>query len=80
MENHQKHIPQLAKGQLWKLSHFYIQIVELGKRLLEYRMLNDLTETGVRPKTSTVDTMWRYLQSRGAQLVKASEGAPALDG
>jgi hypothetical protein len=59
----------LATGQLWKLNHFYIQIVELGRKLIHYRMLSDLKETGARIKTSGVDVMWGYLKSRHAQLV-----------
>jgi hypothetical protein len=60
---------RLATGQLWKLNHFYIQIVELGKKLIHYRMLSDLKETGARIKTSGVDVMRGYLESRHAQLV-----------
>ena len=59
----------LAKGQLWKLSHFYVQIVELGKQLIHYRMLSDLKEHGAKIKTSSVEGMWGYLKSRGARLV-----------
>ena len=73
-KNRRKNLPRLAKGQLWKLKHVYIQIVESGKRLLEFRMLTDLSESGVRPKMSGVETMCRYLQSRGARLVKAPQG------
>lgn len=62
----------LAKGQLWKLNNFYIQIVELGKKLIHYRMLSDLTETGVKIKTSSVDVMWGYLKSRHAQLIQSA--------
>jgi hypothetical protein len=65
--------PRLAKGQLWQLKHFYIQIVQLGKRLLEYRMLSAPDESGVRTKQSGVDTMWGYLRSRHARLVKAPQ-------
>jgi hypothetical protein len=60
---------RLAKGQLWKLSHLYIQIVELGKKLIHYRMLTDIKEPGAKIKTSEVDVMWGYLKSRRAQLV-----------
>jgi hypothetical protein len=60
----------LAKGQLWKLSHFYVQIVELGKQLIHYRMLTDLRETGAKVKTSGTDVLWGYLKSRHAQLVR----------
>ena len=65
---------ELAKGQLWKLSNFYIQIVELGKRLIHYRMLSDLKETGARIKTSSIEVMQEYLKSRRARLV---HGAPS---
>jgi len=58
-----------AKGQLWKLNHLYIQVVDLGKKFIHYKMLNDLKETGARIKTSGVDVMWDYLRSRGAELV-----------
>ncbi len=61
--------PQLAKGQLWKLSHAYIQIVDLGKRLIHFRMLARLGERGVRTQMSDIETLWRYLKSRHAQLV-----------
>jgi hypothetical protein len=66
--------PGLAQGQLWKLNHLYIQIVELGKRLIHYRMLSDLKETGARIKTSSVDVLWRYLQSRHARLLSSTAG------
>jgi hypothetical protein len=62
----------LAKGQLWKLSHVYVQIVELGKQLIHYRMLTDLRETGAKVKTSGADVLLGYLKSRGAQLVQDS--------
>lgn len=58
-----------AKGQLWKLNHFYVQVVDQGRKLIHYRMLSDLKETGARVKTSGADVMWDYLESRGAQLV-----------
>lgn len=61
---------RFAKGQLWKLNHLYIQIVELGKKLIHYRMLTDLKETGARIKTSSADVLWGYLQSRHARLVQ----------
>ena len=64
--------PALAKGQLWKLSHAYIEIVELGKRLLQYRMMTRPDERGVRTLMSGVDTMWGYLRSRHAKLVEKS--------
>ncbi len=60
----------LASGQLWKLNHFYIHIVELGRKLIHYRMLSDLKEPGARIKTSGADVLWHYLQSRRAHLIQ----------
>jgi hypothetical protein len=64
----------LAKGQLWRLKHVYIYIVELGNRLLEYRMMDSPEERGVRTKTSSIDVMLNYLESRRAQLIKRGGG------
>jgi hypothetical protein len=58
-----------AKGQLWKLNHLYVQVVDQGKKLIHYRMLNDVKDPGARIKTSEADVMWGYLKSRGARLV-----------
>lgn len=71
----QKSPEGLAKGQLWKLNNFYIQIVKFGRRFIHYRMLSDLKESGARIKTSGTAVMWGYLKSRGAQLVTAGSGA-----
>lgn len=60
-----------AKGQLWKLNQFYVQVVDLGKKLIHYRMLSDLKDPGARIKTSGVEVMRAYLQSRGARLVQS---------
>jgi len=59
----------LAKGQVWKLKDIYVQIVELGHRLLHYRMLSFLGQRGVRTQVSGIDVMRHYLRSRRAELV-----------
>jgi len=63
--------PGLAKGQLWKLNHAYIQIVELGKRLIHYRMVRHLGQMR-RTQTSGIDTMEDYLKTHEARLVKGA--------
>jgi hypothetical protein len=60
----------LAEGQLWRLSHVYIQIVELGKRLIHYKMMSRPDETGVKTQMSGIETMADYLRTRRAQLVR----------
>jgi hypothetical protein len=65
---------RLAKGQLWRLSNAYIQIVELGKRLIHYKMMSDPEDTWARTQMSSIETMWVYLKTRHARLVKT--GSP----
>jgi hypothetical protein len=61
----------LARGQRWKTKDAYIEIVELGKRLIHYRMVRQLGQMR-RTQTSGIDTMESYLKSHEAQLVKGS--------
>ena len=65
--------PTLAKGQLWKLKHAYIRIVDLGKKLIHYKMMTNPGQTWVRTQMSGIETMWSYLKSRHARLVENGE-------
>jgi hypothetical protein len=69
--NRKKSMPVLANGQLWKTENAYIQIVELGKRLIDYRMMRELGQTR-RIQTSSIETMEKYLQTNEARLVKGN--------
>ncbi len=64
----------LAKGQLWKMNNAYIQVVELGKMLIHYKMMKQLGQMQVRTRTSTIGTMGIYLKSNRARLV--TKGSP----
>jgi len=64
----------LAKGQLWKMNNAYIQIVDLGKMLIHYKMMNQLGQMQARTRMSTIDTMGIYLKSNRARLV--TKGSP----
>ena len=64
----------LAKGQLWKMENTYIQIVELGKILIHYKMMKELRGLGVKTRMSTLETMGSYLKTNRARLV--TRGAP----
>lgn len=68
--NFKQSASRLAKGQIWKLRHVYIEIVDLSKRLLQYRMLSSLQQKGVRAQSSGIEVMWRYLKTRKAELVE----------
>jgi hypothetical protein len=71
--NHRKLPPALAKGQLWKLGDAYIEILEPGKRLIEYRMLKHLGQMGVRTRMTGIPTLENYLRTNEARLVKGSK-------
>jgi hypothetical protein len=61
--------PSLAKGQLWKTHEAYIRIVELGKKLLDYRMMRELGQMR-RTQTTTHQAMEAYLRTNEGRLVR----------
>jgi hypothetical protein len=69
--NGKKPSPALAKGQLWRTEKGHIQIVDLGKMLVHYKMLRELHQMR-RTQMSRIDTMLGYLKTNGAQLVESS--------
>ena len=69
--NSKKALPALANGQVWKTENAYIQIVELGKRLIDYRMMRQLGQSR-RTQTSSIETMENYLKTNEARLVKGN--------
>ncbi len=62
--------PALAKGQLWKTEEAYILIVELGKTLIQYKMLKQQHQKAVRTQMTAIATLQHYLQSNAARLVE----------
>ena len=69
--SNKKPMPALANGQVWKTEDAYIQIVELGKRLIDYRMMRQLGQSR-RTQTSTIEMMENYLKKNEARLVKGN--------
>jgi hypothetical protein len=61
--------PALKKGQIWKAKDAYIQIMDLGKRLIDYKMLSELGQMR-RTQTTAHQTLEAYLKANGAHLVK----------
>jgi len=59
----------LAKGQLWRMGHAHVQIVDMGKLLVHYKLLRDLGQMR-RTQMSRIDTMEVYLKTNEAQLVR----------
>ncbi len=65
-----KSLRPLAKGQLWQINDAYIQIVELGRRLIQYKMLRQLGQRAVRTQMTGIETLEAYLKDNAARLVQ----------
>jgi hypothetical protein len=61
--------PALAKGQRWKTKDAYIEIVQLGKTLIDYKLLRDLRQKR-RTQTTTFKSMEDYLKTNEVSLMK----------
>jgi hypothetical protein len=66
---HPAAVPSLAKGQLWKLKHAYIYVVDLGKRMIRFKLMTSPKARFERTLTGEADTLWGYLKQRHAELV-----------
>ncbi len=64
-----KPLRPLAKGQLWQINDAYIQIVELGRRLIQYKMLRQQGQRAVRTQMTGIETLEAYLRNNAARLV-----------
>ncbi|HEV2395282.1 MAG TPA: hypothetical protein VG146_23280 [Verrucomicrobiae bacterium] len=60
----------LAKGQLWQVNNAYILIVQLGKTLIQYKMLKQQGQRAVRTHMTGIATLQSYLKTNAARLVK----------
>jgi hypothetical protein len=66
-----KFSPRLAKGQRWKTKDAYIEIVQLGKTLVDYRLIRELGQRR-RTQTTTFKSMEDYLKANAARLIKGN--------
>ncbi len=62
-------VAELAAGQLWKIEHGYLYIVELGKRLIHYKMLRHPNQRAAVTRMIGVEALLRYLDTSEAILV-----------
>ena len=60
----------LQPGQLWKIENGYVYIVELGKRLIQYKMLRYPNQRAVMTRLIGVEAFLNYLSQSEAQLVR----------
>jgi len=63
---------ELATGQVWKTRAADIEILRLGKRLIHYRITNQLGHKRVSAQISGADAMANYLGANAARLVANS--------
>ncbi len=59
----------LARGQVWKTTAANIEILQLGKRLIHYRITKHLGHKRVSAQISGVDAMANYLRTNAARLI-----------
>jgi hypothetical protein len=64
-----QHLHGLAAGQLWKLEHGYVQVVELGKRLAYYKMLLKPNQGAAVTRMIGIEALLNYLRQSDAQLL-----------
>ena len=65
-QEHKEH--PLRNGQTWKLEHGYLQIVELGKRLVHYRILKQANQPTTTRLIGVVELLM-FLKYSEAELV-----------
>jgi hypothetical protein len=61
--------PGLAKGQVWKTDNTYLQIVELGKKLIHYKLMKDPRQPVVMTRLIRIDALAVYLRATEATLM-----------
>ena len=59
----------LEPGQLWRLEHGYLYIVELGKRLIYYRMLRQPDQRAAVTRMIALESLLNYLSQSEAELL-----------
>jgi hypothetical protein len=70
MNNEKLRIPnRLEKGQLWKLENGYVYIVELGKRLIHYKLLRQPNQKAVITRLIGMQELLTYLKHTEAFLI-----------
>jgi hypothetical protein len=70
MTNKSKGLPlTLVAGQLWKTDQAYIRVLELGKRLVHYRMTKNRSQKGISAQMTGIPALESYLKSNQAKLV-----------
>jgi hypothetical protein len=62
-------VAELEAGQLWRVEHGYVYIVELGKRLIHYKMLRQPNQRAAATRIIGIEALLRYLDNSEATLM-----------
>jgi hypothetical protein len=65
-------VEKLEAGQLWRIEHGYLYIVELGKRLIHYKMLKQPHQKAVVTRMIGIQALVTYLKHNEAELVSCA--------
>jgi hypothetical protein len=60
---------QLQAGQLWRIEHGYVHIVEVGKRLVHYKTLRHPDQRAAVTRMIGLESLLRYLSECEGVLV-----------
>ncbi len=62
---------KLEPGQLWRIEHRYLYIVELGKRLIWYKMVRHPNARAAITQMIGIESLLNYLRLTDAELVSS---------
>ena len=62
----------LVEKQFWKIGDRYLQVYELGKMLVHYKIMKEPGKRGARTQSTTIVTLVEYLKSHSAVLVNGA--------
>jgi hypothetical protein len=70
METETRKTPRgLQPGQMWRIEHGYVYIVELGDRLIHYRMLKDPEQRAALTRLIAIEALATFLWKSEAVLM-----------
>ena len=69
----------LAKGQVWKLTDRYIEIVHIGKLLAQYKETRTPSQRGAATQFKQIAELEKALVKTKAKLIKKGTPAPAAE-
>lgn len=64
-------LQKLEPGQIWRVEHGYLYIVELGERLIRYKMLRNPASRAAITQMIRLEPMLNFLRHTQAELMSA---------